>query len=201
MIAHPQQNSSHGTYVNDRPCTGSVIGESSLSNGGPRPLQGGLTPPIGREHPPIGGANPLPRAGLPPIGGTPPPLAASQAGKSTKWEGLSTKLAAGLRSVARNYKATRLLTRPGQSTKSSAKDSILRTVKLQYTSQQPLLLRGCRCRSAKVLGQRPIRIRLRCAGGIHPVLAWILTQRRSAIIQQMVASRQCLVRQPQKPII
>jgi hypothetical protein len=40
-------------------------------------------------------------------------------------------------------------------------------VKLQYTSQQPLLLRGCRCRSAKVLGQRPIRIRLRCAGGIH----------------------------------
>ena len=113
MIAHPQQNSSHGTYVNDRPCTGSVIGESSPSNGGPRPLQGGLTPPIGREHPPIGGANPLPRAGLPSIGGTPPPLAASQAGKSTKWEGLSTKLAAGLRSVARNYKATRLLTRPG----------------------------------------------------------------------------------------
>ena len=35
----------------------------------------------------------------------------------------------------------------------------------------------------------------------HPVLAWILAQRRSAIIQQMVASRQCLVRQPQKPII
>ena len=29
-----------------------------------------------------------------------------------KWR-ISTKLAAGLRSVARNYKATRLLTRPG----------------------------------------------------------------------------------------
>ena len=29
-----------------------------------------------------------------------------------KWR-FSTKLAAGLRSVARNYKATRLLTRPG----------------------------------------------------------------------------------------
>ena len=30
-----------------------------------------------------------------------------------EWRTFSTKLAAGLRSVARNYKATRLLTRPG----------------------------------------------------------------------------------------
>ena len=39
------------------------------------------------------------------------PLLAAHAAQS-KWRG-STKLAAGLRSVARNYKATRLLTRPG----------------------------------------------------------------------------------------
>jgi hypothetical protein len=36
------------------------------------------------------------------------------AGKAIQVDGeYSTKLAAGLRSVARNYKATRLLTRPG----------------------------------------------------------------------------------------
>lgn len=40
----------------------------------------------------------------------------------------------GLRSVARNNKATRLLTRPCRTTKSSAKDLSLRIVKLQYTS-------------------------------------------------------------------
>ena len=50
----------------------------------------------------------------------------------------SIKPAAGLRSVARNNKATRLLTRPGWTTKSSAKDSILRVVKLQYASEPPL---------------------------------------------------------------
>ena len=72
----------------------------------------------------------------------------------------STKLAAGLRSVARNNKATRLLTRPGQTTKSSAKDLILLTKKLQYTSYQPLFHREWRCRSATVLGQRPIHIQL-----------------------------------------
>ena len=153
--------------------------------------------PQGTPHP--AESSPLAGKGCP---RSPSESAAGPAGiGSFKWRS-STKLAAGLRSVARNYKATRLLTRPGQTTKSSAKDSILRTVKLQYASQQPLFPRGCRCRPAEVLGQGPIRIRLQCAGTIiHPVLAWILTQRRSAIIQQMVASRQCLVRQPQKPII
>ena len=53
-----------------------------------------------------------------------------------RWgECISTNLAgAGLRSVARNNKATRLLTRPGQATKSSAKDLSLRIVKLQSAS-------------------------------------------------------------------
>jgi hypothetical protein len=88
---------------------------------------------------------------------------------------LQIKLAAGLRSVARNYKATRLLTRPGQATKSSAKDSSLRAVKLQYASWRPRLPRDHRRRPAKVPGQRPIRIRLRRAGENHPVPAWILT--------------------------
>lgn len=57
------------------------------------------------------------------------------AGLTTGRESISTNLAdAGLRSVARNNKATRLLTRPGQTTKSSAKDLSLRIVKLQFAS-------------------------------------------------------------------
>jgi translation initiation factor IF-2 len=62
------------------------------------------------------------------------------------------KAASGLRSVARNNKATRLRTRPGRSTKSSAKDLSLRTVKLQSASRgaplrgtprrQPAVVRG-----------------------------------------------------------
>lgn len=56
-------------------------------------------------------------------------------GLTTGREYISTNLAdAGLRSVARNNKATRLLTRPGQTTKSSAKDLSLRIVKLQSAS-------------------------------------------------------------------
>ena len=43
---------------------------------------------------------------------------------------LTNRAGAGLRSVARNNKATRLLTRPGRATKSSAKDSPPRAVKL-----------------------------------------------------------------------
>jgi hypothetical protein len=85
------------------------------------------------------------------------------------------KPAAGLRSVARNNKATRLLTRPGWTTKSSAKDLILHVVKLQSASKPPQLLWDGRCWPSKVLGQRPIRIQLRRTGGNHPVLAWILT--------------------------
>jgi hypothetical protein len=77
-----------------------------------------------------------------------PPLDSPPTGGSGDGGRYSTKLAAGLRSVARNNKATRLLTRPGQATKSSAKDSILRAVKLQYAGEQPRVVRGCRCRPA-----------------------------------------------------
>jgi hypothetical protein len=67
-----------------------------------------------------------------------PPLSArSSAADRMMGEGCNvpTNLAgSGLRSVARNNKATRLLTRPGQTTKSSAKDLSLRIVKLQYAS-------------------------------------------------------------------
>ena len=90
-------------------------------------------------------------------------------------ENLTNLADSGLRSVARNNKATRLLTRPGQTTKSSAKDLSLRAVKLQYASSPPGIPPEDGRRPAKVRGQRPIRIRLRRAGGNHPFLAWILT--------------------------
>lgn len=47
---------------------------------------------------------------------------------------------AGLRSAPRNNKATRVLTRPGRSTKSSAKDSSQRAVKLQFGDQAPAFI-------------------------------------------------------------
>ena len=65
----------------------------------------------------------------------PPSTNRRMSGPATGRECISTNLAdAGLRSVARNNKATRLLTRPGQTTKSSAKDLSLRIVKLQSAS-------------------------------------------------------------------
>ena len=106
-----------------------------------------------------------------------------------------------LRSVDRNNKTTLLLTRRCGTNKSYAKDLSPRMVKLQDVSQSPGLPPGPNYQPARIQGQRPIRIQLRCVGENHRFLAWILTQRRSAIIQQMVASRHCLVRQPQKPII
>jgi hypothetical protein len=82
---------------------------------------------------------------------------------------------AGLRSIARNNKATRLLTRPGCAAKSSAKGSSPREVKLQSAGwARPPRGRAHR-RPAGVRGQRPIRTRLRRAGEDRPVLAWILT--------------------------
>lgn len=72
---------------------------------------------------------------------------------------------AGLRSAARNNKATRLLTRPGYTSKSSAKDSSQRKVKLQYVDAEPEVFpTGTGCQPATIQGQRPIRIQLRCAG-------------------------------------
>ena len=47
----------------------------------------------------------------------------------------------GLRSAARNNKATRLLTRPGDTSKSSAKDSSQRAVKLLSANYLSRLLR------------------------------------------------------------
>jgi len=48
-------------------------------------------------------------------------------------------------------------------------------VKLQCASSPPGLPPGDGRQPAKVRGQRPIRIRLRRAGGNRPFLAWILT--------------------------
>ena len=68
----------------------------------------------------------------------PPPRTRDRADRMMGESCVSTNLAdAGLRSVARNNKATRLLTRPGQTAKSSAKDSSLRIVKLQSASWTP----------------------------------------------------------------
>ena len=81
----------------------------------------------------------------------------------------------GLVSADRNNKATLPLTTPRCAIKSSAKDLSLRIVKLQFVSSTPGLLPGAGRQPAKVQGQRPIRIRLRCVGGNRPFLAWILT--------------------------
>jgi hypothetical protein len=71
-----------------------------------------------------------------------------------RFTGLSQiKAASGLRSVARNNKATRLRTRPGRSTKSSAKDLSLRTVKLQSASREASLRETPHRRPAVVLGR------------------------------------------------
>jgi hypothetical protein len=54
--------------------------------------------------------------------------------KADRSSGGTNLAGAGLRSAARNNKATRLLIRPDQATKSSAKDLSPHTVKLQYAS-------------------------------------------------------------------
>jgi hypothetical protein len=74
---------------------------------------------------------------------------------------LTTK---GLASADRNNKATLPLTAPSRAIKSSAKDLSLRIVKLSSDGEDPELFRkGSRCRPAAIQGQRPIRMRLRCA--------------------------------------
>jgi hypothetical protein len=88
---------------------------------------------------------------------------------------LTNLVRAGLRSVDRNNKATLLLTRPGGTIKSYAKDLSPRMVKLQDVSWRLRLSLRRRCQPARIQGQRPIRIRLRCAGENHRFLAWILT--------------------------
>ena len=55
---------------------------------------------------------------------------------------LTNRTGAGLRSAPRSNKATRLLTRPGRTTKSYARDSSPRAVKLQSASWDPPRFRG-----------------------------------------------------------
>jgi hypothetical protein len=81
----------------------------------------------------------------------------------------------GLGSVDRNNKATLLLTPPFRTIKSYAKDLSPRIVKLQDVSEYYGLSPQHRCQPAKIQGQGPIRIRLRCVGENHRFLAWILT--------------------------
>jgi hypothetical protein len=70
----------------------------------------------------------------------------------------------GLASVDRNNKATLPRTAPSRAIKSSAKDLSLRIVKFTSGGEDPELFRpGSRCRPTAIQGQRPIRIRLRCA--------------------------------------
>jgi hypothetical protein len=108
--------------------------------------------PFGQESP---GAvtRPIPRSRpAPPRGGGPGGPRASP--PTPRQSGLSQiKAASGLRSVARNNKATRLRTRPGRSTKSSAKDLSLRTVKLQSASREASLRETPHRRPAVVLGR------------------------------------------------
>jgi hypothetical protein len=71
----------------------------------------------------------------------------------------------GLASVDRNNKATLPRTAPSRAIKSSAKDLSLRIVKLPYDGEGLRLFRPRpRCHPSAIQGQRPIRIRLRCAG-------------------------------------
>jgi hypothetical protein len=71
----------------------------------------------------------------------------------------------GLASVDRNNKATLPRTAPSRAIKSSAKDLSLRIVKLPYDGEDLGLFRPRpQCRPSAIQGQRPIRIRLRCAG-------------------------------------
>jgi hypothetical protein len=77
----------------------------------------------------------------------------SPPGSPVKSGSVQIKAASGLRSVARNNKATRLRTRPGRSTKSSAKDLSLRTVKLQSASRGAPLRGTPHRQPAVVLGR------------------------------------------------
>ena len=89
--------------------------------------------------------------------------------------GVSKLVDGGLPSADRNNKATLQLTGPYRTIKSYAKVLSPRMVTLQDVSWHCGLPPQGRCRPAKIRGQRPIRIRLRCVGEYPRVLAWILT--------------------------
>src|SRR5271168_1765242 len=89
------------------------------------------------------------------------PLLTPGAGQVIKWETLKTN---GLGSIDRNNKATLLFTPPCFTTKSYAKELFPRMIKLQDVSWCQGIPPRHGCRPARIQGQRPIRIQLRCAG-------------------------------------
>ena len=131
-------------------------GPGSRRDGGPR--SGSRRPAVDRP----GRAAPIPRPCLrrarttswgvrPPFGGPRP-----MPGQVYQWGGelISNKSGPnGLRSAARNNKATRQRTRPLGATQSSAKDLSLRKVKLQSAGWATRFPRGARRRPAKVRGR------------------------------------------------
>ena len=82
---------------------------------------------------------------------------------------LTNRTGTGLRSAPRSNKATRLLTRPGRTTKSYAKDSSPRAVKLQSASWDPRRASaGAPSPACSGAWPKPIRIRLRTCGKRSP---------------------------------
>jgi hypothetical protein len=79
----------------------------------------------------------------------------------------------GLGSAPRNNKATRVLTPPGRTSKSSARVSSRRVIKLPCARARPHFQRPSRGPTGP--RPEPIRIRVRRAGEHRPVPAWILT--------------------------
>ena len=82
---------------------------------------------------------------------------------------LTNRTGTGLRSAPRSNKATRLLTRPGRTTKSYARDSSPRAVKLQSASWDPRRASaGAPSPACSGAWPKPIRIRLRTCGKRSP---------------------------------
>ena len=80
----------------------------------------------------------------------------------------------GLRSAARNNKATRLLTGPFRTAKSFAKDLIPRVLKLQYAKYHLTLQAKWNNRLLRFEAEAYSYPSTTC-GRYHRVLAWILT--------------------------
>ena len=90
-------------------------------------------------------------------------------------EGLQIRRPTGLRSVARNNKATRLLTRPGPTAKSSAKDLSLARCKIAIRWLSDLRFRGSPAASLLRSGAGAYPHPPSARRGESPVPAWILT--------------------------
>lgn len=131
---------------------------------------GGRQPMVNCRPQTVAGAARPHLLGSSPSTAPPPPPSPQTGGPGHQIHGeVSNKTAdAGLRSAARNNKATRLLTRPGRTSQSSARVSSQRAVKLQSRAAS---LAACPFEVLAV----PIRIRVRRAGEDRSVPAWILT--------------------------